>query len=66
MFKKIIVLATILLVIGGFKNAGVAVAIKERGQSDTVTLMSSSEERLPRKNQMEGPKTRNMTNLKRK
>jgi molecular chaperone GrpE (heat shock protein) len=44
MFKKMIVLATILLVIGGFKNAGVAVAIKERGQSDTVTLMSSSEE----------------------
>lgn len=59
MFKKMICLATILLVIGGFKHTGVAMAIKEDGRSemersdrpfyaptykDTVTRMSSSDE----------------------
>ena len=59
MFKKMIYLATILLVIGGFKNTGVAMAIKEDGRSemerserpfytptykDTVTLTSYSDE----------------------
>lgn len=44
MFQKMICLATIVLVIGGFKSTGLALAMEEDGRSDTVTLMWSTDE----------------------